>query len=475
MVSENSDLSFTLNSLPESKEYLTEESLDILLVDAGDVCHQVSDVSSGVGELFLDVVRGQDLVHGSQHTRNVLMDVQDSDDVLLVEVEATERDFWEVDGSNGRTFVDVAGQGSSDFDTNGTLGLLGGASDVRSEDHVLQRLQLGDPRVQVVGEQWTVLGWLVRIHVQSSTREFSELEGVDQRWDVDNGSSGIVQQVGTVLHGGQLWRGDHVLGLCGFRNVQSDKVGACQQLVQSRHLFGSTKSHDHQDVVVDHVHTKGLGKHRQLRANVAVTNNTKGLASDLPALGADLVPDAVVELGGTVTQLSGQGDDLTNDKLCNRPRVGERRVEHGDTGIGRKLKVDLVGSNTETANDTKVLGVFQNVGCQLGLGTDTNSMHVLDLLDQVLFSKRGLVELDLVALGVEDVDGCLVDVFQKQDFDVTGGKWLQGLGGLGDRKRSGAHLVHVRHGRRGGDRVGRGDARTFQRVAQGGDRDGRGH
>jgi hypothetical protein len=48
--------------------------------------------------------------------------------------------------------------------------------------------------------------------------------------------------------------------------------------------------------------------------------------------------------------LTREGDDLADDELGDRTRVGKGRVEDGDSGLGGGLEVDLVGSDTETAN-----------------------------------------------------------------------------------------------------------------------------
>jgi hypothetical protein len=48
--------------------------------------------------------------------------------------------------------------------------------------------------------------------------------------------------------------------------------------------------------------------------------------------------------------LTREGDDLADDELGDRTRVGKGRVEDGDSGLGGGLEVDLVGSDAETAD-----------------------------------------------------------------------------------------------------------------------------
>lgn len=52
---------------------------------------------------------------------------------------------------------------------------------------------------------------------------------------------------------------------------------------------------------------------------------------------------------------------------------------------------------------------------------------VPNLLNQLVFRKRRLEEFHLVALLLQNIAASLVDILQKQDLDVLGGKGLQVL------------------------------------------------
>ena len=99
-----------------------------------------------------------------------------------------------------------------------------------------------------------------------------------------------------------------------------------------------------------------------------------------------------------VAQLSGQQDDLSNDQLGHRSRVGEGRVEDGDALGGSMLEIDLVGTDTETSNDAQLLGSIQNLLGQLCLGADTNTVDILNLLDQHILSQCLCMCLDLMVV-----------------------------------------------------------------------------
>lgn len=87
---------------------------------------------------------------------------------------------------------------------------------------------------------------------------------------------------------------------------------------------------------------------------MTVTDDTERLASNLPAALGDLVPNTFAHLTGSVGELSREADDLGKDELGDGPRVGEGRVEDGDTSRGSGGEVDLVGTDTEATNDEKL-------------------------------------------------------------------------------------------------------------------------
>jgi len=64
---------------------------------------------------------------------------------------------------------------------------------------------------------------------------------------------------------------------------------------------------------------------------MTVTHDTEGLSSNLPASLGDLVPNTLPHLPGSIRELPRETDDLGENELGDRPRVGEGRVEDGDS------------------------------------------------------------------------------------------------------------------------------------------------
>jgi hypothetical protein len=91
-----------------------------------------------------------------------------------------------------------------------------------------------------------------------------------------------------------------------------------------------------------------------------------------------------VHLVGSVAELTGEGDDLSNDKLSDTARVGEGGVEDSDTILGSKLEVDLVGTDTEAADDKEVCGLTEDLFGELCLGANTDDLNVA--IDTILLT-----------------------------------------------------------------------------------------
>lgn len=85
-----------------------------------------------------------------------------------------------------------------------------------------------------------------------------------------------------------------------------------------------------------------------------------------------------MHLTGAVAKLASQRNDLCNDQLGHTARIAEWRIEDSNTMIGSILKVNLICSDTETANGYKIPSLFQHTSGQLRLRADSDDMDVSD-------------------------------------------------------------------------------------------------
>lgn len=179
----------------------------------------------------------------------------------LINGQRTEGNLGQVDGTQGRTLVDITGQSRGDLDTNSALGLLGGSSDVRGQDQVLQGPQVGTPGVQVVVEVITVAGGLVGVHVESGTGNLAAAHSLNEGGNVHDSTTASIDQVAAGLHLFELLLTDHTLGLGQLGHVAGDKIGLAKEVLQSVDLTGGTQSHEVEDVVEDDGHAHRLGQY----------------------------------------------------------------------------------------------------------------------------------------------------------------------------------------------------------------------
>mgnify|MGYP007051648730 CR=1 FL=1 len=192
-----------------------------------------------------------------------------------------------------------------------------------SKDDVGQIAKGRSPRVELVIEGVSVGAGFRGENVDGGTSEVLGLQGLDESGDVNDLAAGVVDKVGSLLHLRELLVGYHVDGFREFWDVQGNEVGLCKKPFEGLDLAGLADGHNVEDVVKKYPHAKGLSQDRQLRTNVAVSNNAQRLASDLPAALGLLVPDASLELISAVEELSGEADELGDDKLSDGTGVGE--------------------------------------------------------------------------------------------------------------------------------------------------------
>lgn len=230
---------------------------------------------------------------------------------------------------------------------------------------------------------------------------------------------------------------DHVHRLGELGDVARHKVRVGEEVVERRDLPRRTHGHQVHDVVVYHVHAHRLGEDRELGANVSITNDAEGLATDLPTLVADLFPHPLVHLVAAVADLAGQYDDLADDQFGDTARVAEGGVEDAYSVLGGVLQVDLVRADTEASDHDEVAGGRKDTGSQLRLGANANYMDIpeelvsiscrlvcknrwlesqkvtlLYLLNQLILGQTTLHELDLVTLAMQNIPASLVHILE---------------------------------------------------------------
>ena len=119
---------------------------------------------------------------------------------------------------------------------------------------------------------------------------------VAQRLVVDHDAAAQVEEQAARAHLGELLPAEQAGVARPSVDVQRDRLGLGQQLVEAVAAAGVAQGQLVGDVVEEHPHAQRLGHHRQLAADVAVADDAEGAAADLVRALGRLVPLAVVHL-----------------------------------------------------------------------------------------------------------------------------------------------------------------------------------
>jgi hypothetical protein len=90
-----------------------------------------------------------------------------------------------------------------------------------------------------------------------------------------------------------------------------------------------------------------------------------------------------------------QCDNLADHQFRHASRVAEWTVEHRYSLLRSIFQIDLIRSDTKTADADQILGVLEDVFCQFGFRTDPDALNVAYLCNQFVLRQGSFVELNL--------------------------------------------------------------------------------
>ncbi len=200
-----------------------------------------------------------------------------------------------------------------------------------------------------------------------------------------------------ILGLGEVRGGEDVARLVGQRRVQRDEVGAAQQGLELDLL------HPHLDralgreegIIGDHLHPQPQRAIGDDAADIARADQPDGLAGQLDAHEAVLLPLARLRRGVGLGQLAGEREHQRDGMLGGGDRVAERCVHH-DHALGRgRGDIDIVDADAGTADHLEVGGGLEDRLGDLGRAADREPVVFADDRDQLLGRLAGdLVDLD---------------------------------------------------------------------------------
>ncbi|OIQ71193.1 hypothetical protein GALL_471940 [mine drainage metagenome] len=186
----------------------------------------------------------------------------------------------------------------------------------------------------------------------------------------------------------------------------------------------------------DHLHAHRFRQRRELRSDIAVTDDAEGAAPHLVAVLCGLVPGAPVSRHGAREDAPEQHDDFADHQFRHAAGIREWRIEDRNAAAAGSIQIDLVGPDAETSDGGQpVGGIGKNIGGQLGSRPNAQEVDALDGLPQrVRFQRLGQA-LDAEILRTqEQFDGTVVHAFQQKDLGLL----------LGQRRKH-RHFISMDH------------------------------
>ena len=171
---------------------------------------------------------------------------------------------------------------------------------------------------------------------------------------VDDKTPGKVQENAPRDHVRELSLAEHPFVARPPVDMQRDDVDRFEEFFQRRTMFCIAHGQLVGGVVEPDRHAERFGEDRELRADIAVADDTEAPAAHLVAPLGRFIPDPFVHLAGFVREPPLERNYLGYDELDNAARIGKGSVENGRPVGTRTCKVYLVRPDTKSAHRQQV-------------------------------------------------------------------------------------------------------------------------
>ena len=228
--------------------------------------------------------------------------------------------------------------------------------------------------------------------VEGCTPDLAALEPFGEDFLVDEAATGTVDKADTLFEQGQLLAADHMAGLLGEGHVNGDEVRQRKKIIDlldDLDLKRLGLACGNVGIVGEDAHAEGDGTAGYLRADAAHAEDGDGLAVELHALEFFAVPLAGLHAGVCLRDIARNGEHQGEGVLGGGDCVAAGGVHDNHAVLGGSLDVDIVDTDSGTADDLEVLGGLENLGSDLGLAADDQPVELWDDLDQFILLEAG--------------------------------------------------------------------------------------
>lgn len=275
-------------------------------------------------------------------------------------------------------------------DSLGTVG-VSDLSIQRGTRHVRNHGITTAPVVLGVSQRVLLGSGLVVPDITTVTGEVTRLEGSGDVLFDNDGATGGVDEVRTLLHLRDEVLVEHTLGLLVERAVDGDNITLSEHLLESVDAAAADLllSLGGKGLVVEVEEL--LAVERLEAAEDTLTDAADSDSADNLALKVELllssmgdVPLTSLDLLVGRDEVADEDEDGHENVLSNRDDVGASDLSNGDTAVGLvgSVEVDVVGADTSGNSELELLGLGQTLSGQVTRveGSGDDNLSILELL-----------------------------------------------------------------------------------------------
>ena len=200
-------------------------------------------------------------------------------------------------------------------------------------------------------------------------------------------------------------RADETDCLGSLGQMHGDEVGLSQELVESDHSNPELCCASRLNVRVEgnQLHTEGREALRNQYPNTTKTDDAHSLVRDLDAGVLGALPLTPVQSRIGRHDVAGAGQEQTDGQFRGAHDIRGRGVHDHDAGLGCRLNIHVVQSDTRTRDDLQALGSGYRLRVDLGRRTHQDCVNIGDGGQQ--FVSVSTVTLDDLEIRPEGVHG----------------------------------------------------------------------
>ena len=273
-----------------------------------------------------------------------------------------------------------------DIDRDLDLRLVGCGAQMRRDDHVAELEQRMVRRRRLFDED-----------IERRTGDFARAQRLRQRGLIDDSAARAIDNPHALFHFGERSRTDHPARVVGERRVHRDKVGALENLLETRQLDADPRRRlgGEERIIAEHLHLEADRAVGDDAADIAEPDHAQRLVAHFGAGELAALPAAGPER-------SVGGGDMTRERHHHRDRVLGGRdaiargaVHHDYPAAGGGFEIDVVDPDARASDHLERFRAVDNPGGDFGRAANHERVVRLDRGGQLGGLETGLaVELD---------------------------------------------------------------------------------